>query len=492
MLLLGLDIGSSSIKASLVDGRTGRAVAVVRSPATELEITAARPGWAEQDPEIWWKNCCRATRLALKRAAAKPGDVAAIGISYQMHGLVAVDKKGLPVRPSIIWCDSRAVEIGEKAFREICPAHCLEHLLNPPGNFTASKLAWVKTHEPSLFDKIEQAMLPGDFIALRMTGEAATTVGGLSEGVFWDFMENKPSGRLMEHFGFSEDILPPLAPTFGIQGRLTKKAATALGLSPGTPVSYRSGDQPNNALSLNVLRPGEAAATGGTSGVIYAVADRPVFDEKGRVNSFAHVSHSPEKPRIGLLLCINGAGIAFSWLRSVIGKIPFSEMEKLAAAAPAGSDGLRLLPFGNGAERILLNKNPGARLENLHFNRHDRRHLCRAALEGIAFSFAHGARAFREMGVDLSAVRAGNDNLFQSPVFSSTVAALLGCPIEVLKTTGATGAAIAAGAGIGHWEIGDGLRGLERAGVLEPVSGEKEAVFDGFGDWEERLAAYGQ
>ena len=488
MFLLGLDIGSSSIKASLVDARPGvfRAIATVRSPATELPIGAPQPGWAEQDPEIWWKNCCRAIKVLLKKTAVGPGQVAAVGISYQMHGLVAIDKAGRPVRPAIIWCDSRAVPIGEKAFRDLGERFCLENYLNPPGNFTASKLAWVKAHEPAVFEKIHQIMLPGDYIAFRMTGEATTTVGGLSEGIFWDFNKNAPAQKLLGYFGFSEKILPALVPTFGNQGKISKKAAAALGLAPGTPVSYRAGDQPNNALSLNVFRPGEVAATGGTSGVVYGIADRPVFDEKGRINAFAHVNHSPSAPRIGLLLCINGAGIQWSWLRRLMGgrRVSFQKMGEMAASAAPGADGLRILPFGNGAERIFSNKNIGAQALGLDFNRHGPEHFCRAALEGIAFSFVLGVKILQEKGLDCSILRAGNDNLFQSGVFSATISALLGCRIELLKTTGATGAAIAAGAGIG---LGDGLGHTEPAGVFEPEKRLAGPLSDAFLDWEARL-----
>lgn len=487
MYLLGFDIGSSSVKVSLVNARDSTAVGTVQSPETEMPIRAPQPGWAEQDPEMWWENCCTAVQKLLRQTQVSPTQIAAIGISYQMHGLVAVDTEGRPVRPSIIWCDSRAVEIGDQAFHDLGEAFCLRRYLNSPANFTASKLSWVKNAEPETFSRIHKIMLPGDYIALRMTGEAVTTVSGLSEGILWDFSENRPAQHLMQHYGFAEKYLSDLVPTFGQQGRLTPTAAASLGLSAGTPVTYRAGDQPNNALSLNVLNPGEVAATGGTSGVVYGVLDRLAADSQNRVNSFAHVNHTVEQPRIGVLLCINGAGIQYSWMRrQVAGEtVPYPELERMAAEIPPGSDGLRILPFGNGTERMFSNQDiGGAQVHNLHFNRHGKAHLLRAALEGVAFSFAYGMKVLEELGLNLSVLRVGNDNLFQSAIFSSTIADLLGCRIELLRTTGATGAAIAAGVGIGLWsEVGEGLGRLETVGVYEPPTRPNEQLAGAYEDW---------
>lgn len=490
MYLLGFDIGSSSVKVSLVDARNSSTVATVQSPDTELLIHAPQPGWAEQNPEVWWENCCSAVTKLLQQSKVEASGIAAIGISYQMHGLVAVDADGQPVRPAIIWCDSRAVEIGDQAFRELGESFCLEHYLNSPGNFTASKLRWVKNQEPERFATIQKIMLPGDYIAYRMTDEATTTVSGLSEAVLWDFLGNCSAHHLMQHYGFAENILPDLVPTFGPQGRLTPKAAAALGLPAGIPVTYRAGDQPNNALSLNVLKPGEVAATGGTSGVVYGVVDRLAADPQNRVNSFAHVNHTAQQPRIGVLLCINGAGILHSWMRrQVAGEgVSYPDMERMAAEVRPGSDDLRILPFGNGAERLFSNQNLGAQVLNLHFNRHGKAHLYRAALEGVAFSFVFGTKVLEEMGLNLNVLRVGNDNLFQSPIFASTISTLLGCRIELLRTTGATGAAIAAGVGIGLWpDAAEGLGRLETVAVHEPQQMLGRPLADAYADWAQRL-----
>lgn len=451
MYLLGYDIGSSSVKAALVQIETGQTVGVVQYPATEMPIVAVQPGWAEQDPRQWWEYVCLATRQLLTQTGADATAIQGIGIAYQMHGLVALDTSGNPVRPSIIWCDSRAVEIGNQAFESIGASQCLLHLLNSPGNFTASKLKWVKDHEPALFARITQIMLPGDYIAFCLTGEALTTPSGLSEGMMWDFQTNDVADFLLEHYGFSRNLLPPVQPSCSLQGVVTPEAAAATGLVSGIPVTYRAGDQPNNALSLQVLDPGEIAATGGTSGVVYGVVDSPVYDVRSRVNSFAHVNHTAADPRIGVLLCINGAGIQYSWVRQQMGAagLRYADMEKIAAQIPIGSEGLRILPFGNGSERILENRNPGATIRNLHFNRHEQAHFYRAALEGIAFSFVHGVGILQEMGLQTQLIRVGNDNLFQSAIFSETIASLLDCRIEMVETTGAVGAAKAAGLAVG-------------------------------------------
>jgi len=489
MHLLGYDIGSSSVKVALVDTATGKTVGTAQHPEREMDILAARSDWAEQHPADWWEAACAATRKLLKKTQVEPSHIAAIGISYQMHGLVIVDKNGKVLRPSIIWCDSRAVGIGNQAFKAIGENFCLEHYLNSPGNFTASKLRWVRENEPQVFSNIHKFMLPGDYLAFRMSGEIRSSVTGLSEGVFWDFKENAVAKRLLEHYEIPEKILPDIAPVFSKQGKLTAEAASALGLAPGIPVGYRAGDQPNNALSLNVLHPGEIAATGGTSGVVYAVSDSPVYDPQQRVNGFAHVNYTPEKPLTGILLCINGAGSQYRWMRQHIGDpgLGYQEMEQLAASAGIGADGVSILPFGNGAERMLGNRVIGSRISGLNFNRHEKRHLYRAALEGIAFSFVYGMEALRDMGISLQIIRAGNDNLFQSAVFSNTISTLIGAEIELIATTGAVGAAKAAGVSVGIYKsVEEAMANVEVAGKYEP-GGEKEALDEAYRRWEQEL-----
>ena len=479
MYLLGYDIGSSSVKASLVDAQSGKCVASAFYPKQEAPIISKKAGWAEQDPSMWMGNLRLATEDVLHqlgeiiphRAQLDLADaVAAIGISYQMHGLVCVDKDLNVLRPSIIWCDSRAVPYGQKAFETLGKDWCLPHLLNSPGNFTAAKLAWVKENEPELYSRIWKIMLPGDYIAMRLTGSVCSTVSGLSEGIFWDFQADKPSAELLNYFGFDASVLPQVKPTFGIQGTLTKEAADMLGLKEGTPVTYRAGDQPNNALSLNVFNPGEIASTAGTSGVVYGVIDKVNYDPLSRVNTFAHVNHTAADPRLGVLLCINGTGILNSWMhRNVAPELSYPQMNELAAKAPIGSEGVSILPFGNGAERMLENRECGCRVHGLNFNRHGQAHLLRAAQEGIVFSFQYGIEIMQQMGLKVDKIHAGKANMFLSPIFRETLAGVSGATIELYDTDGSVGAAKGAGIGAGIYKDNrEAFSTLERLAVILP------------------------
>jgi xylulokinase len=370
------------------------------------------------------------------------------------------------------------VETGERAFAGIGADRCLGHCLNSPGNFTAAKLKWVADHEPAHYARATHAMLPGDYIAFRLSGKAATTVTGLSEGVLWDFREHGLAGVVLNEMKLDRGKLPERVPTVGAQGRVTERAARETGLAPGTLIGYRAGDQPNNALSLNVLEPGEVAATGGTSGVVYGVTDRMTYDPDQRVNSFAHVNHSKGDPRIGILLCINGTGIAHRWIRrQVCGEgATYADLETLAKRVPVGSDGLIFLPFGNGPERVLKNRDVGAQLLHLDFNRHTRAHVVRAGIEGVAFSFVYGMKIMEDLGVDLTTIRVGNDNMFQSRTFAQTIATLTGATIEVYDTTGAVGAALAAGVASG--DQGGLAEAVGHQHVLRTVHPERQLTPD--------------
>ncbi len=488
MYLLGYDIGSSSVKASLVDSQSGKCVATAFYPKSEAAIIAVRPGWAEQEPASWWENLRSATADILASSGADPKDIKAIGISYQMHGLVCVDKDMNVLRPSIIWCDSRAVPYGEKAFDALGHDRCLSHLLNSPGNFTASKLAWVKENEPELYARIYKIMLPGDYIAMKLTGEACTTVSGLSEGIFWDFAEDAPAQMLLDHYGIDRAFLPEIRPTFSEQGRVTAAAAKELGLAEGTPVTYRAGDQPNNALSLNVFNPGEIASTAGTSGVVYGVLGDVNYDPQSRVNTFAHVNHTSDRTRLGVLLCINGTGILNSWMKRNVAPegISYPEMNDLAAQAPIGSAGVSIMPFGNGAERMLGNKETGCSVHGVNFNVHGRPHLLRAAQEGIVFSFKYGIEIMEQMGMNVSRIHAGHANMFLSPVFRNTLAGVTGAVIDLYDTDGSVGAAKGAGIGAGIYkDNNEAFATLEKLAVVEPS--DTEAYKEAYEVWKSRL-----
>ena len=498
MYLIGYDIGSSSVKACVVDAQTGKTLSTAFYPKQEAPILSLKAGWAEQEPESWWNYLKSATAEAMVAAAETAGrpisalkeGLAAIGISYQMHGLVCVDRTQKALRPAIIWCDSRAVPYGQKAMETLGADFCLIHLLNSPGNFTASKLAWVKEHEPEVYEKIDKVMLPGDYIAMRLTGTACTTVSGLSEGMFWDFKHNCVCKELMEYYGFSMDLIPEIRPTFSEQGRVTETVAEELGIKAGIPVTYRAGDQPNNALSLNVFNPGEIASTAGTSGVVYGVNGTVNYDPQSRVNTFAHVNHTDEQTRLGVLLCINGTGILNSWIKRTMGTdVSYAEMNDLAAGVPIGSQGLSVIPFGYGAERVLGNKEPGCSLQGLNFNSHTRAHIMRAAQEGIVFSFKYGMEVMEQMGMHITNIHAGNANMFLSPIFRNTLAGVTGATIELYDTDGSVGAAKGAGMGAGIYKDNtEAFSTLKKLQVIEPDVQAAEQYQAAYALWKERLA----
>ncbi len=483
MYSIGYDIGSSSVKAAIIELSNAREIAVSSYPDAEMKIEALKEGWAEQDPEMWWKALCKVTQDLLKTSSIPPSSIKSIGIAYQMHGLVLVDRDKKVLRPAIIWCDSRAVSMGETAFSDLGQEYCFNHMLNSPGNFTASKLRWVKENEPEIFERIYKILLPGDYIAMKLTGGLNTTRSGLSEAILWDFKNNSVATKLLKHFEISDDVIPELVNTFSLQGKVNGKSSEETGLVVGTPLTYRAGDQPNNAMSLNVLHPGEIAATGGTSGVVYGVSDKIKADTKSRINAFAHVNHNKEQIRIGQLLCINGAGSQYAWIKREMAykNQSYSEMELSIQNIPVGSEGLRIIPFGNGAERMLNNAQTGARFCNIQFNRHTREHFFRAALEGIAFSFVYGINAMEDLGIVPSTIRVGNDNLFQSSIFTKTICNLLGCNIEMMQTTGAIGAAKASGIEIGIYKtVGEaiGTNVILKTSTPEDSTDNSKAAFE--------------
>lgn len=487
---MGFDVGSSSVKASLVNADTGVCVASAFYPEKEAPILAVKAGWAEQDPQMWWDNAKLSLKKVMDMAQVKGNDIKAIGISYQMHGLVCVDKSLNVLRPSIIWCDSRAVPYGEKAFGEIGHEQCLSHLLNSPGNFTAAKLAWVKHNEPQIFEQIYKIMLPGDYLAMKLSGVVNTTVSGLSEGMFWDFKEKKPAAFLLDYFGFDHSLIPDIVPTFSVQSEVSAEAAAELGLKPGTPISYRAGDQPNNALSLNVFNPGEIASTAGTSGVVYGVSGEVNYDPKSRVNTFAHVNYSQDTDRLGILLCINGTGILNAWMRRNVAPegMSYDEMNRLMETVPVGCEGVSVIPFGNGAERVLENQQTDCSIHGINFNKHGKAHLLRAAQEGIVFSFCYGMEIMQQMGMEINKIHAGRANMFLSDIFRDTLAGVSGATIELYDTDGSVGAAKGAGMGCGFYkDHQEAFSTLKQLAVIEPDNSNRAAYLQAYTHWKSRL-----
>ena len=488
--LLGFDVGSSSVKASLVDADSGVCMASAFYPEKEAPIIAVKSGWAEQDPQMWWNYAKLSLKKVMDYASVTGEDIKAIGISYQMHGLVCVDKQMQVLRPSIIWCDSRAVPYGEMAFEEIGSDRCLSHLLNSPGNFTAAKLAWVKDNEPELFERIYKVMLPGDYIAMKLSGVINTTISGLSEGMFWDFKNKETAGFLLDYFGFDWGVIADIVPTFGVQCEVCASAAEELGLKAGTPISYRAGDQPNNALSLNVFNPGEIASTAGTSGVVYGVLGDVNYDRHSRVNTFAHVNYTKDVNRLGVLLCINGTGILNAWIRRNVAPegISYSEMNEIMSTVPIGSEGVTIIPFGNGAERVLENKEVGCSIHGINFNKHGKAHVMRAAQEGIVFSFCYGMEVMQQMGMDIKKIHAGKANMFFSDVFRNTLAGVSGATIELYETDGSVGAAKGAGLGCGIYkDNNEAFASLKKLAVIEPDEKHRGEYLEAYSLWKEKL-----
>lgn len=489
MLLLGIDVGTSSIKAAVVDAASGNTLAIAQYPDSENEIKSLQPGWAEQSADTWWQQVQQAILRVNATGKYNPKDIGAIGIAYQMHGLVAVDKNQNTLRDAIIWCDSRAVPFGEKAFETIGAEKSLHHLLNSPGNFTASKLAWVKSHEPQVYEQIDTIMLPGDYIAMKLTGDITTSVAALSEGIFWDFADEQLSPDVMNCYGFEASIIPPIQPVFSEHGTLQASVAETLGLKAGIPVTYKAGDQPNNALSLNVLKPGEVAATAGTSGVIYGVTDQLFYDPQSRVNTFAHVNYANEQKRLGVLLCINGTGILNRWVRDMIAGTDYQIMNEQASHISIGSDGLIILPFGNGAERILNNKIIGAHFGYINFNKHTRAHIFRAVQEGIAFAFRYGLDIMRENGMQPTVIRAGKTNMFLSSVFTEAFVNATNTPVELYACDGSVGAAMGAGIGVKAFVSEEAaFAQLKPLQLIKPTAAE--AYEKAYQQWKKTLQLY--
>jgi len=486
MLLLGIDVGTSSIKVSVVDAATQQTIASAQFPEAEREIISPKPGWAEQSPERWWMDVKAAIALVHQTGKYNSRDIGAIGISYQMHGRVILDKVDHVLRNSIIWCDSRAVPFGQHAFESLGEHHCLQTLLNSPGNFTASKLAWVKENEPELFAQIDKIMLPGDYIAYKLTGKVTTSSSALSEAVLWNFKTNSIATTLMDFYGFDQSIIPDVQEVFSNHGIISKQVAEELSFQEGIGVTYKAGDQPNNALSLNVMQPGDVAATAGTSGVIYGVSDQPTFDPQSRVNSFAHVNHSPEATRVGVLLCINGTGILNRWIKNLTGNTSYADMNEMASNVEPGSEGLFVLPFGNGAERILNNKIAGAHVENIDLNKHSTAHIVRASQEGIAFAFRYGLDIMRSNGMHPAIIRAGRANMFLSPVFTEAFVNVTNIPVELYDCDGSVGAALGAGIGSGYFQnMNEAFSNVKPLITIQPKQAERYNVL--YEDWKNIL-----
>lgn len=492
MNFLGIDLGSSSIKVSVYDADQGKVIGSGQFPDEEQIIESPHQGWAEQDPEMWWKNFKNAYSRVIKETDIDPKSIKAIGISYQMHGLVTIDKNGKSIRPSIIWCDSRAIPYGEKAFNELGHEYALKHLLNSPGNFTAAKLAWMKDQEPEKYKSIAHWMLPGDYFAFRFTGEPTTTRTGLSEGIFWDFENQTINSKLLDFYGFDSSQIPEIVPAIGEQGTIRESTAEELGLSDDVKITYRAGDQPNNAFSLNVVNPGEVAATAGTSGVIYAVTDKNIYDQKSRINTFLHVNDTEQEKRNGVLICVNGTGILYSWLKRILNtgsdSITYESLNALVSKAKPGAAGIKFYPFGNGAERILENKMIYAQVHGIDFNLHKAEHLVRAGMEGIVYALMLGFDIMKDNDFKVESIKAGHANLFLSKEFRGMFANITQTPVELYDTDGAAGAARGAALGYDYYsDFKETFESLKKIDHIEPDVERMKQYEELYNEWKQSL-----
>lgn len=492
MHFLGIDLGSSSVKLSVFNAEIGVEVNSVTLPETEMEIKAPQFGWAEQDPDLWWKYVKEGLGQ-ISRNGFDLKKIKAIGIAYQMHGLVLVDKNLKPIRPAIIWCDSRAVKIGNKTYQTIGTDRSQEMILGSPGNFTASKLKWVKVNEPENYRKAKFFMLSGDYIAAKLSETAQISESGLSEAALWNFKEDRLATEVLDAMDIDEKLVPEIVPNFGEQVKIDANIASELGLNTETTITYRAGDQPNNAFSLNVLKPGDIATTAGTSAVVYSVSDENIADRESRINTFLHVNNSVEQKRNGVMLCINGSGILYQWLRKLFSEgnkeiIFYEHLNQLAASVKPGSEDLRFYPFGNGVERIFGNKKVNSGIENLNFNIHKNPHITRAACEGIVFAMNYGFEIMKDLGVKGNTIKAGKANLFLSPVFREIFCNTTNMGLELYDTSGAQGAARGAALGYGFYqtenEAFSDLRCLE---TFQPEKALREQYLEIYQSWKENI-----
>lgn len=471
MAFLGIDVGTSSVKVSIV-GEDGVILASATAPASsERAINSPNPNWAEQNPEDWWED---AQQAILNLPLEARLQVEAIGIAYQMHGLVLVDSQFQPVRPSIIWCDGRNIQESQ-ILAESLGLDALENrLLNKPGTLTLAKLAWVAEHEPETLAKAHTFGLPGDFIAYKLTGEWSTTKSGYSEMVGWDFGASIPFEEGFRKAGWKLP-LPEARPNLEEGAPIQKVIAEKLGLPPSARVTYRAGDQPNNAFGLGVLQQGETAISAGTSGVLYGIGDSSPGLHEG-INRFLHVNS-----QIGVLMCLNGVGSALAFARRTwFQNQSYEALSELASQANPENCPY-FFPFGNGAERI-LSERAFSGFTELDFNRHNLPELARSVFEGIAFAYRLGSEKMEKAGCLSKVVNGTESGLLKSSFFAQLLANEL--QVELILSEGDGSTAAARGAALGIKKILPKPAPLKRYLPTSPANHER------FSHWHKILEKF--
>lgn len=449
--LLGIDIGTSGTKTVLFN-EMGDTIA---SAIGEYPLYQPHIGWAEQEPEDWWQATVDTIKQVLDTSGVNPADIKGIGLSGQMHGMVLLNKEGNVLRSSIIWCDQRTQEECHKITEIIGKERLIEITANPAlTGFTASKVMWVKNHQPDIFEKIYKILLPKDYIRYKLTGEFATEVSDASGMQFLDVPKRTWSGEILNKLGLDYKWMPAVYESQEVSGKVTKKVAQLTGLAPGTPVVGGGGDQAAGAVGNGIVKPGVISSTIGTSGVVFAHMDEVNIDPRGRVHTFCHAV-----PNTWHVMGVTqGAGLSLQWMRNNFGAAerelaefldidPYELMTKEAQKAAPGCEGLIYLPYLMGERTPHLDPYAKGVFFGLSA-KHGRNEMIRTVMEGVAYSLRDCLEIIKGMGVSVSEVRASGGG-GKSSLWRQMQADIFNNPITTINSSEgpALGAALLAGVG---------------------------------------------
>ncbi len=486
MWFLGMDVGTGGTRAVVVDG-AGKLVAGASSD--HAPFRAEHPGWAEQDPEDWWRAAQEAIRGALEATPEPREPIAAMALTGQMHGAVLLDAEGAVLRPSLIWCDTRTQPECDWLTEKIGYERLIELTCNPAlPNFTLTKLLWVKRRQPEIFAKTRHVMCPKDYVRYRLTGEYAIDVQEASGTLLLDVTHRRWSREVAEAAGIAESWLPKLYESPEICARVSAAAAERTGLKAGTPVAAGAGDQGAGAVGMGILQPGSVSATIGTSGVVFAATAEPTRDPKGRLHTFCHAV-----PGLWHVMGVTqGAGLSLHWLRETFfAGESYDALSEAAAGVAAGSEGLMWAPYQLGERTPHLDPEVRAAFAGIGVQ-HRAAHFVRAVLEGVAYSLKDTFTLFGELGIPVTAIRLGGGGA-RGALWRGIQAGIYGRTAEVLKAEegGAFGCALLAGVGAGHWANLDEACGqaIEVAARIEPEAGDVAAYKDGYAQWRKLYPA---
>jgi len=480
-VLLGIDIGTSGSRALLLDeaGRTQSA------SADHKAFRSPQSGWAEQDPDDWWRACQLAVRRVCEASGTQASAIQAIGLSGQMHGAVLVDAAGTVLRPAIIWCDQRTDAECRWLERTVSESLLLELTSNPAlTNFTLTKLLWIRAHEPEIWSRVRHVLLPKDYIRWRLSGEHAIDAADASGTLMLDVAWRRWSTDLLDRVGIEVDVLPQVFESPEICARVSPDGAAAIGVPAGTPIVAGAGDQAAGAVGMGITRPGAVSATIGTSGVVFAATDRPITDPKGRLHTFCHAVPG----RWHVMGVTQAAGLSLRWLRDLVGAsggVTYDDLTAEAALVPPGAEGVLWAPYLMGERTPHCDPAIRAALVGLAAN-HSRGHVVRAVLEGVAFSLRDTFTIFSELGVPVDRIVVGGGGA-RSALWRAIQASVYGRAVETIAADegAALGAALLAGVGAGVWKtVDEAVDATVRRGTTTSPDAESVAVMN------ERYAHY--